>query len=190
MTRGNTPHPPPEALITPPQAQSAGDVLAAPPAPESGSAPGALAASAPEPPPAGAAGMFALEDLAPDNWCHLLELLGLGGIVYNIASHCELRSRQDDRLEFILDAGNASLFNDSHSAKLRLALENYFGQPLSVSLIQEVVQRETPAMRTARLASERQEEAVVAIEGDPQLQALISRFDGELDRSSIVPTDA
>ena len=108
--------------------------------------------------------MFALEDLAPDNWCHLLELLGLGGIVYNIASHCELRSRQDDRLEFILDAGNASLFNDSHSAKLRLALENYFGQPLSVSLIQEVVQRETPAMRTARLASERQEEAVVAIQ--------------------------
>jgi DNA polymerase-3 subunit gamma/tau len=189
VTRGNTPHPLTEVLVTPPQAQSTGDVLAAPPALEPGPTPGALAGSAPEP-LAGAAGMFALGDLAPDNWCHLLELLGLGGIVYNIASHCELRSRQDDRLEFILDAGNASLFNDSHSAKLRLALENYFGQPLSVSLIQEVVQRETPAMRTARLANERQEEAVVAIEGDPQLQALITRFDGELDRSSIVPTDA
>jgi len=31
---------------------------------------------------------------------------------------------------------------------------------------------------------------VIEIESDPQLQALINRFDGELDRSSIHPTDA
>jgi hypothetical protein len=40
-----------------------------------------------------------------------------------------------------------------------------------------------------RLAAERQAEAVAAIEGDPQLQALMARFDGELDHSSILPTD-
>jgi hypothetical protein len=44
-------------------------------------------------------------------------------------------------------------------------------------------------MRLKRLAEKRQAEAVVAIDGDPQLQALIARFDGELDRSSIAPTD-
>ena len=44
-------------------------------------------------------------------------------------------------------------------------------------------------MRLSRLAEVRQAEAVVAIEGDPQLQELITRFDGELDRSSIHPTD-
>jgi hypothetical protein len=44
-------------------------------------------------------------------------------------------------------------------------------------------------MRLARLTEQRQAEAVVAIEGDPQLQALIARFDGELDHSSILPTD-
>jgi len=44
-------------------------------------------------------------------------------------------------------------------------------------------------MRKARLAQERQQEAIASIEGDPQLQKLIARFDGELDRSSIVPTD-
>jgi hypothetical protein len=44
-------------------------------------------------------------------------------------------------------------------------------------------------MRLNRLAAQRQAEAVDAIEGDPQLQALIARFDGELDHSSIHPTD-
>jgi len=44
-------------------------------------------------------------------------------------------------------------------------------------------------MRTMRLAERRQAEAIVSIEGDPQLQALINRFDGELDHSSIHPTD-
>ncbi|RLA49419.1 MAG: DNA polymerase III subunit gamma/tau [Gammaproteobacteria bacterium] len=134
-------------------------------------------------------GAFALTDLNPDNWPQLLESLGLVGIVYNIASHCDLRSSDDHGLQFVLDSGNASLFNDSHNDKIRLALENYFGLPLSVRIVPGDVQRETPAMRKARLAQERQQEAIASIEGDPQLQKLIARFDGELDLSSIVPTD-
>ncbi len=63
------------------------------------------------------------------------------------------------------------------------------GMHVSVSIVPGEVHAETPAMRLARLAQKRQAEAVIAIEGDPQLQALIKRFDGELDRSSIVPTD-
>jgi len=52
------------------------------------------------------------------------------------------------------------------------------------------VRSETPAMRMARLAHLRREEAIDAIEADPQVQALIARFDGRLDRSSILPIDA
>jgi DNA polymerase-3 subunit gamma/tau len=139
--------------------------------------------------PAMPAGTVALADLNPALWPQLLESLGLVGIVYNIASHCDLCSNDNGKLEFVLDAGNASLFNDGHNDKIRLALENYFGHSLSVSIVPGDVQRETPAMRKARLAQERQQEAIVSIEADPQLQELIARFDGELDRSSIVPTD-
>jgi len=135
------------------------------------------------------AGAVALADLIPANWPQLLESLGLVGIVYNIASHCDLRSVDNGTLEFFLDTGNASLFNDSHNDKIRLALENYFGHPLSVRIVPGDVQRETPAMRKARLAQERQKQAIASIEGDPRLQKLIARFDGELDRASIVPTD-
>ena len=136
-----------------------------------------------------AVGAFALADLNRANWPHLLGLLGLVGIVYNIASHCDLRNRDGSSLDFVLDGANASLFNAGHSDKIRLALENYFGEPLSVSIVAGAVDSETPAMQQARLTRERQQEAIVSIEGDPQLQKLIARFDGELDRSSILPTD-
>jgi len=135
------------------------------------------------------AGQFTLDSLTPGNWHQLVELLGLKGIVYNIAAHCELRHRTADALHFVLDHAHAVLFNEGHSERLRLALRNYFGHDVSVSIVPGEVHAETPAMRLARLAQKRQAEAVIAIEGDPQLQALIKRFDGELDRSSIVPTD-
>jgi DNA polymerase-3 subunit gamma/tau len=132
----------------------------------------------------------ALESLAPDNWPQLLENLGLVGIVLNIASHCELRSRRSTELEFVLDEAHASLFNESHIDKIRLALENYFGGPLSVSIAPGEVRAETPARRQERLRQERQLEAVAEIEADAQLQSLIARFDGELDRASITPLDS
>lgn len=136
-----------------------------------------------------AASGSALDDLTRDNWWYLLEQLGLTGMMYNIASHCELGQRKDSHLEFVLDSRHAALFNDSHSDRLRLALQNYFASQVTVTVALGEPCGETPAMRLHRLAEERQAEAVGAIEGDPQLQALIARFDGELDHSSIHPTD-
>ena len=133
--------------------------------------------------------IFALDDLTPDSWPLLLEQLGLLGIVYNIASHCVLRSRRGNQLDLVLDAGNASLFNNGHSEKIRLAMENYFGQPLELTIESGEPDSETPAKRLERLKQDRQREAVAEIEGDPLLQRLIQRFDGELDRASIAPTD-
>jgi DNA polymerase-3 subunit gamma/tau len=134
-------------------------------------------------------GQFMLDSLTPDSWSQLLESLCLKGIVYNIAAHCELRNRAGDQLQFVLDEAHAALFNDSHCDKLRMALGNYFGHAVAVSITSGELRGETPAKRLARLAGVRQAEAVVAIESDLQLQALIARFDGELDQSSILPTD-
>jgi len=157
--------------------------------PGNASMPVAQARTVEKPSAVESAGQFTLDSLAPDNWHQLVELLSLKGIVYNIAAHCELRHRTADALHFVLDHAHAVLFNEGHSERLRLALQNYFGHAVSVSIVPGEVHAEPPAMRLARLAQKRQAEAVIAIEGDPQLQALIKRFDGELDRSSIVPTD-
>lgn len=131
-----------------------------------------------------------LTQLRPDNWHVLLEQLGLHGIVYNIASHCVLGSREGATLNFVLDENNATLFNDGHRSKISLVLENYFNTSLSVSVDSGQVTQETPAMRKQRLMVERQALAVSEIESDPLLKQLIERFDGELDRNSIAPLDS
>ncbi len=131
----------------------------------------------------------ALTDLVPERWAETLESVGLVGIVYNIASNCELRTAKEGELEFILDEAHATLFNDKHADRIRLALQNYCGEPVSVSISVGVVNRETPSARRARLADERQQAAVASIEHDPVLQQLMERFDGELDKGSIRPLD-
>ena len=135
-------------------------------------------------------GQVPLASLEPGGWPGLLENLGLTGIVYNIASHCTLTAVEGTHLAFVLDESNAGLFNPGHAQKLQLALENYFDQSLSVEVTPGAPEAETPAQIAVRQAAERQREAVAAIESDAQLQALITRFDGELDRSSITPNDA
>ena len=130
-----------------------------------------------------------LGELQPDQWHRLLEQLGLGGIVYTIASNSELRSRSGNSLQFVLDQANAALFNKGHVEQIRSALEKYFGEALVVAIEPGEVAAETPARRQARLQQERQQAAVESIEADPLLQQLIARFDGELDRASITPVD-
>ena len=143
-----------------------------------------------EPDPVAATGQIALDDLAAANWYQLLEQLGLGGIVYTIAINCELSSRAGNRLVFTLDQANAALFNPGHVKQINSALEKYFNCSLVVEIEPGTVQGETPGQRQVRLRRERQEAAEATIEADPLLQALITRFDGELDRSSIKPADA
>ena len=52
-----------------------------------------------------------LGSLAPENWAEHLERLGLAGLVYNVASNCELRKRDGNNLEFVL----AELPESSHA---------------------------------------------------------------------------
>jgi DNA polymerase III subunit gamma/tau len=128
--------------------------------------------------------------VAPADWPELLAKLGLAGIVQNIASHCVLHTQQGADFHFILDESNLALFNPGHADRIRLALQNYFDTPVSVSIEPGQPQGETPAQRSARRIAERQQEAEQAIEHDPLLQQLIQRFDGELDRASITPLDS
>ena len=130
-----------------------------------------------------------LDSLTPANWPQLLDQLGLVGIVFNIAAHCELRSRRERHLEFVLDEAHSSLFNEGHVDKIRLALENYFGGTLSLTIEPGKVEAETPAQHAERRRQERLQQAVAEIEADARLQSLIARFDGELDRASIAPLE-
>ena len=164
----------------------AGQTAAAIPA---AAAPAAPETTTPGPAPVVEGGNRAV-DLSPQGWPALLEQLGLRGIVYNIASNCELRSCAGDALQFVLDPANVSLYNPGHLEQIRKALEQQLGRSLSVEIEPGALQAETPVQARQRQARERQQSAVASLEADPVLRDLIKRFDGELDRASIVPVDS
>ncbi|MEM8660262.1 MAG: DNA polymerase III subunit gamma/tau C-terminal domain-containing protein, partial [Pseudomonadota bacterium] len=128
--------------------------------------------------------------LSNGNWSHVLEQLGLTGIVYTIANNCAVARCEDDTLSLVLDTDNAALFNAGHTQQIGDALERYFDTKLSLQIEPGDLPSESPAQRQLRLAKERQQTAEAVLEADPVLQKLISRFDGELDRSSITPVDS
>ncbi|MEM1155392.1 MAG: DNA polymerase III subunit gamma/tau C-terminal domain-containing protein, partial [Pseudomonadota bacterium] len=131
-----------------------------------------------------------LGSLSNDNWCHVLERLGLTGIVYTIANNCAVAHCEGNALSLVLDTDNAALFNAGHTRQIGDALERYFDTKLSLQIEAGDLPSESPAQRQLRLAQERQQTAEAVLEADPVLQKLISRFDGELDRSSITPVDS
>ncbi len=125
--------------------------------------------------------------LEPARWADLLEALSLGGLVYNVASHAELRQVEGDKLYFVLDEANASLYSEAHADKIGQAVSEYMGRSLQVHLEIGVPRFETPAGRAQRLLDERQQQAVSAIEQDPRVQLLMDKFGGTLEEGSITP---
>jgi DNA polymerase-3 subunit gamma/tau len=125
--------------------------------------------------------------LEPARWAELLDKLPLKGIVYNVASHCELRQVDGEKAYMVLDEANASLYSDSQAQRIATALTAYLGRNIEVFMEVGVPRYETPARRARRLLDERQAQAVASIEADPKVQLLLERFEATLDRESITP---
>ncbi|MEE4661562.1 MAG: DNA polymerase III subunit gamma/tau [Halieaceae bacterium] len=125
--------------------------------------------------------------LEPARWPDLLDRLELRGLVYNVASHCELRQVDGDQVWFVIDEANASLFNAGHTRQIEAALSGYLQRSLTVHIEPGSPRYETPAARAQRLLAERQAAALASIENDPRVQLLLDRFDGSIDRDSVTP---
>lgn len=181
----------PEAAPAPAEPRPAETSAAAPPEDRVADNPPAPQAASPGPAAdvAGPSTATKLPSTSQDQWAQLLAGLGLVGMVQNIAANMELVRVDGDTFAFVLDKHNGSLFNDGHRDKIRQALQNYLAREVSVEITLGEPSGETPAMAQARAARERQQQAVEEIESDQCLQALIERFDGELDRRSITPLD-
>lgn len=130
-----------------------------------------------------------LDTLQTEDWPRLLDEAPLNGIVYNICSHCLLKTVHGAELSFVLDEHNASLYNETQKKRIADALADYFECDIQVEITVEGVQDETPAARKQRLIAERQQQAVKAIEGDAKVNMLLQHFDGVLDQESIKPID-
>ena len=125
--------------------------------------------------------------LEPGTWADMIEVLGLGGMVHSVASHCELRQVDGDKAFLVLDETNAALYHEGHAERIGQSLQAYLGRQIEVAVEIGVPRYETPAARARRLLDERLAQAVEAIEADPKVRLLLDRFEGTLDRESITP---
>ena len=99
------------------------------------------------------------------------------------------RSLRRHRYEFILDAGNAELFQPRHEEQLAQALAERLGRPVTVAITPGQPSAETPAQARQREMALRREEARRVLQDDPVVQALQQRFGATLDPTSVQALD-
>ena len=121
----------------------------------------------------------------PAGWAETLDRLQLSGLVYNVASHCELRQVEGNCAHLVLDQENSSLYNESHAGRIARALSEHLGRKVEVRVEVGVPRCETPASRARRLVDEKKAKAVASIESDPRVKLLLERFEGTIDRTSV-----
>ena len=147
-------------------------------------------ASPAAPPAAPAAAPKAAVAPAPANgdWHGLLESLKLGGMVRELAHHCELKEQTDNAIKLRLNPAHKSLLmNKATQDKLQAALAAYFGKPVRLVIEIGDLSGETPAQRAENAKSERQNRAIESLEQDAFVRDMIETFDATINEQSIKP---
>ena len=127
--------------------------------------------------------------LAPlGDWHGLLEQLRLGGMVRELAHHCELAEQGENVIKLRLDPAHKSLLmNKAPQEKLQAALAARLGRPVKLSIDIAALNGETPAQRAESARSERHNRAIASLEQDAFVRDMIETFDATLNEQSIKP---
>lgn len=119
------------------------------------------------------------------NWEQLITQLGLAGPAMIVASHCALKSFENDTFYLSLDPKAKALHNSLQEQELKKALTQYFKKEMRVVITVEQVQMQTPSKLKAQETSKTQQQALKSMQQDPIVQQIISKFDATLLSDSI-----
>jgi DNA polymerase-3 subunit gamma/tau len=124
-----------------------------------------------------------------DHWADVYEALPVGGLVQNTASNLVYTGCEGNILRFVMAQEHSSLYEDSHQQRLAQVLSDYFAAEVAVSIRVAEVEGETPRQRAQRLKAERLAQALASLRQDPNVNALIDTFGGELLEDTVKPID-
>ena len=129
---------------------------------------------------------------APVNneWSEVVTALNLRGAVRSLAVNSSLVERTDTTITLLLDTGHAHLRNDKFESRFEEALQQHFGQKLKLEMTVGAPQVETPASQQVRVAGERKQTALEAIEADPNVQSLQEAFGAKVIPESVNPVES
>ncbi|HUH37038.1 MAG TPA: DNA polymerase III subunit gamma/tau [Spongiibacteraceae bacterium] len=150
----------------------------------------ALAPVMPEPEPTpvvAAAAPLPADLITPDSWPENFQRLGLSGVLGSIAANCQLLAVEGDVWQLRLERQQASLFNDSHTARLQEVIGERLGEALHLQIEVGDVDGDTPARWQQRRRRERLEQARQLLDNDPLVKGLREHFDAVLLEDTIEP---
>ncbi len=111
-------------------------------------------------------------------------------MTYNIAANATVEAVADQSVQMLLPARQFHLYNQTHQQRIEQALSDYFGQPVQIEIAEGDSDQETPAAYKERQRQARLAEAVASLQSDANVQAIVERFGGVIDVTSIRPVDA
>jgi len=124
-----------------------------------------------------------------NEWSEVVAALNLRGAVRSLAVNSSLVERTDSAITLLLDSGHAHLRNEKFEQRFEEALQQYFGQKLKLVMTVGAPEVETPASKQVRVAGERKQTALEAIEADANVQSLQETFGAKVIPESVNPVD-
>lgn len=121
------------------------------------------------------------------DWVGLFKQLSISGVTRTVASHCMVRSVDENHWLLNIEQRFASLLNRTHEKRISDALSEHLERRVSVAVEIVEVTVETPAQAHAREYEERKLLARDSIMKDDNIRQLIQTFGAELDQDSIEP---
>ncbi|MEE2893838.1 MAG: DNA polymerase III subunit gamma/tau [Pseudomonadota bacterium] len=128
-----------------------------------------------------------LDLCVPSDWHAVLEALELTGMTRELAAHGLPTQIDGSRVELTVSSQAETLIADVHVERIEKALARSLGTEFKVRILAGDPGGETPSMRGQRARSERQAQAVAAIENDPGVALLRERFGAIVQSESIRP---
>jgi DNA polymerase-3 subunit gamma/tau len=130
----------------------------------------------------------ATRQAASGDWRDVVNALGLGGLVKQLAINCTLKHRNDCNIVLQIESGHSNLINPKAKQRLQQALGEYFNidAQLEIEVANQIVS-ESPAQTAQRETDQRQQQAEQAINEDSFTQTLKEQFNAELIPGSVKP---
>jgi DNA polymerase III subunit gamma/tau len=122
-----------------------------------------------------------------NNWQVMIEEIGLKGLTKELAGNCVIKSQTETKLELALTPSQEHLLNKSQKDRIEQAIKTKFGADVSLEILLESSDNETPAEANARMERERQKSAENSMNSDSGVQSLMDTFNGAIDQDSIQP---
>jgi len=133
-----------------------------------------------------------------NDWREVVNALGLGGLVKQLAINCTMQQRDGCNIVLHITSGHSNLINAKAKQRLQQALGEYFNVDahLEIKVVNTNESKnesknenvnETPAQTTQRETDQRQQQAVESINEDSFTQTLKESFNAEIIPGSVKP---